>query len=63
MKSNDLAKWCIDHPNIDVYVEQHIYNDENECIGITYHEFELADWEPSNPISHYTIVPTEMVSG
>lgn len=63
MNSNVLAKWCTEHPNVDVYMENTTFDENGETLEIQYFDFTLQQWDENDPESHWTLEPTELISG
>lgn len=63
MKVSELAKWCAEHPNVDVFVSNHTSGEDGEIIDIKYFELEFEVWDKTDPKSHYIINLGELVSG
>jgi len=63
MKTNDLAKWCLEHPDVDVFVANHELDENGEILECKYYDIKLEVWMANDPQSHWTIHPGELVSG
>ena len=64
MKTNDLAKWCLEHPDVDVFMSNHVMSDDGkEILDCKYFDLEFNVWDETDPKSHHIINPGELVSG
>lgn len=63
MKTNDLAKWCLEHPDVNVFMSNHVLDDDGELIDCKYYDLKFEVWDDTDPKSHFTIEPGELVSG
>lgn len=63
MKTDDLAKWCLEHPGVDVFMANHTLDDEGEIECCRYFDLEFEVWDETDPRSHWIINPGELVSG
>ena len=63
MKTNELAKWCLEHPDVDVFIANMQLDENGDIDDISFHELELEAWDDTDPTSHFIINPGEMVSG